>query len=181
MTNKILCIFATLRITTFDNTFYIGDKMKKKLENTTFLALELILEDGMSSSAAANIVGVTPETVEKWLDAYQKVQDEKLRSQEAELIATQKRIDELQKEIALHRALYDLIINHPDKDSEKKAKVYWEKMPDLLKRKIVTNAYCIDCGATIITDYVMQGDDEGITLYGKCGKCGKSMATSVDA
>jgi formate dehydrogenase maturation protein FdhE len=154
--------------------------MTKKLSEQQLLAIELILEDGMSALATADMVGETPETVEKWLADYHEEQDEKLRFQEAELIVMQKRIDELQEEIAIHRAMYDLIMDRPDPASEKQAKEYWAKMSDKLKHKIVTNAFCIDCGATIITDYVMQGGEEGIILYGKCGKCGKSMATSVE-
>jgi transposase-like protein len=154
--------------------------MPKKQNEKTLLAIELILEDGMSTSAAAEMVGETTETVEKWFSDYKEKQEEKLRKQEAHLIDMQKRIDDLQEEIAIHRAMYDLIMEHLDPDSEKQAKEHWAKMSDKLKHKIVTNAFCIDCGATIITDYVMQGNDDGITLYGKCGKCGNSMATSVE-
>jgi transposase-like protein len=154
--------------------------MTKKPKEQQLLAIELILEDGMSSSAAADMVGETPETVEKWLADYQDEQEEKLRQQEAEMIAMQKRIAELQENIAIHRATYDLIMDHPDLASEKLAKNHWNEMPEKVKNKIITNAFCVDCGATIITDYVMQGDKDGITLYGKCGKCGKSMASSVE-
>mgnify|MGYP003612225422 CR=1 FL=1 len=154
--------------------------MPNIMPETKLLAIELILEDGMSTSAAAEMVGETTETVEKWLSDYQDEQEEKLRFQEAELIAMQKRIDELQEEIAIHRAMYDLIMDRPNRESEKLAQMNWDKIPEKIRNKIITNAFCIDCGATIITDYVMQGNDEGITLYGKCGKCGKSMATSVE-
>jgi len=154
--------------------------MTKQSTEQQLLAIELILEDGMSTSAAADMVGETPDTVEKWLADYQKEQDEKLRSQEAELISTQKRIDELQEEIAIHRATYDLVMGHPDSASEKQAMKTWEEIPEKVRHKVITNAFCIDCGATIITEYVMQGNDDGITLYGKCGKCGKSMATSIE-
>lgn len=92
----------------------------------------------------------------------------------------QRRVAELQEEIAIHRATYELIMAYPDLASEKQAEEHWEKIPDKVQQKIITNAFCVDCGATIITDYVIQGDEEGITLYGKCGKCGKSMATSVE-
>lgn len=154
--------------------------MSRNPNDKTLLAIELILEDGMSTSAAADMVGEIPETVEKWLADYQQEQEEKLRLQEAELISMQKRIDELQDGIAIHRAMYDLIMDHPDLLSEKMAQRQWEKIPEKIRHKIVTNAFCVDCGATIITEYVMQGDEEGIALYGKCGKCGKSMATSVE-
>ena len=153
--------------------------MINKQADQKLLAIDLILDDGMSTSAAADMVGEPTETVEKWFADYQEAQEEKLRKQEAELIAMQKRIDEIQDEIKMHRALYELIIEHPNRESEKLAQKHWEKIPEKVRHKIITNAFCIDCGATIITDYVMQGDDEGITLYGKCGKCGKSMATSV--
>ena len=145
-----------------------------------FLAMELILEDGISVSATANMVGETTETVDKWLADYQQAQEDKLRKQEAELIEMKKHIAELQEEIAIHRATYDLIMDHPDLASEKLARKHWEKIPEKVRHKVITNAFCVDCGATIITDYVIQGDEEGITLYGKCGKCGKSMATSVE-
>jgi len=154
--------------------------MTKKKEDIKLLAIELILEDGMSPAATAEMVGETKETVEKWFADYQEAQEEKLRRQEAEMIAMQKRIDELQDEIRMHRALYELIMDHPNRESEKLAQRHWEKIPEKVKHKIITNAFCVDCGATIITDYVMQGNDDGITLYGKCGKCGKSMATSFE-
>ena len=153
--------------------------MLKKQDDKKLLAIELILEDGMSTSAAADMVGETTETVEKWLTDYQEAQEEKLRKQEAEMIAMQKRIDELQDEIRMHRAFYDFIMYHPNRESEKHAQKHWEKIPEKVRHKIITNAFCIGCGATIITDYVMQGDEDSITLYGKCGKCGKSMATSL--
>ena len=136
---------------------------KKNLEQKN-LAIELILEDGMSTSAAAEMVGETKETVEKWFADYQETQEEKLLMQEAELIAMQKRIDELQDEIRMHRALYELIMDHPNRESEKLAQKHWKKIPEKVKHKIITNAFCIDCGATIITDYVMQGNEGGITL-----------------
>lgn len=154
--------------------------MAQKPIEQKFLSIELILEDGMSPSAAAEMVGETTATVEKWFADYQEAQEEKLRKQEAEMIAMQKRIDELQDEIRMHRALYELIMDHPNRESEKLAQKHWEKIPEKVKHKIITNAFCIDCGATIITDYVMQGDEAGITLYGKCGKCGKIMATNAD-
>lgn len=154
--------------------------MPNKTNDKTLLAIELILEDGMSASAAADMVGETSETVEKWLADYQEEQEEKLRKQEAEMIAMQKRIDELQDEIRMHRAFYELIMGHPDRESEKLAQKHWGTIPEMVRHMIITNAFCVDCGATIITDYVMQGDKEGITLYGKCCKCGKSMATSVE-
>lgn len=154
--------------------------MTKRKTDKKYLAIELILEDGMSASAAAEMVGETHETVEKWFADYQEAQEEKLRKQEAEMIAMQKRIDELQDEIRMHRALYELIMDHPNRESEKLAQKHWEKIPEKVKHKLITNAFCVDCGATIITDYVMQGNEEGITLYGKCGKCGKSMATRVE-
>lgn len=152
----------------------------KELSEKTLLAIELILEDGMSASSAADMVGETTEIVEKWFADYQQEQEEKLRQQEAELIAMQKHIAELQEDIAIHRATYDLVMDHPDLASEKLASKHWDKIPEKVRHKIITNAFCVDCGATIITDYVMQGDEVGITLYGKCGKCGKSMATSVE-
>ncbi len=152
----------------------------KKISEKNLLAIELILEDGMSTSAAAEMVGENAETVEKWLADYEKEQEDKLLRQEAEMIAMQKRIDELQEDIWMHRAIYDLIIAHPDLASEKIAQKYWETIPEKVRHKIITNAFCVDCGATTLTNYVMQGDDEGITLYGKCGKCGKSMATSME-
>jgi transposase-like protein len=154
--------------------------MHKKQNHKAILAIELILEDGMSTSAAAETVGETTETVEKWLAAYQEEQEEKLRQQEAELIAMKKHIAERQEEIDIHRATYDLIMDHPDQASEKMAHKRWEQIPEKVQHKIITNAFCIECGATIITDYVLQGDKECTTLYGKCGKCGKSMATSVE-
>ncbi len=154
--------------------------MTKQPTEQKLLAIELILEDGMSTSAAADMVGETPETVEKWLADYEKEQEDKLRRQEAELITMQKRIDEIQEDIAIHRATYNLIMDHPDPKAEKAARKHWETIPEKVRHKIITNAFCVDCGATIITDYIMQGDEEGITLYGKCGKCGKSMATSVE-
>ena len=154
--------------------------MIKKQKYKTLLAIELILEDGMSSSAAAEMVGETTETVEKWLSDYQAEYEEKLRIQEADLIEKKKQLTDLQDEIRLRRALYDLIMNHPDRDAEIIASEHWRTIPEKIRHKITTNAYCIDCGATIITDYIMQGDEEGIVLYGKCGKCGKSMATSVE-
>jgi transposase-like protein len=150
--------------------------MTKKQLETKYLAIELILEDGMSTSAAAELVGEITETVENWLAEY----EEKLRIQEADLIDKNKHMAELQDEIRLRRALYDLVIDHPDRDAEKIASKNWETISDKIKHRIITNAYCIDCGATIITDYVIQGDEECIILYGKCCKCGKSMATSVD-
>ncbi len=154
--------------------------MTKKLKDKFLLAIELILEDGMSTSAAAEMVGEKSEMVEKWLSDYQGEQEEKLQRQEADLIEKKKRLAEVQDEIRLRRALYDLVMNHPDPEAEKIAQKYWNKIPDKTRNKVITNAFCVDCGATIITDYIMQGDEEGITLYGRCGKCGKSMATSVE-
>jgi transposase-like protein len=153
--------------------------MTKGQSDKKYLAIELILEDGMSISAAAEMIGETPEIVEKWLADCQAEYEEKLRAQEADLIEKKKQLTELQDEIRLRRALYDLIIDHPDRGAEMNARKHWENIPEKAKHRIITNAHCIDCGATIITDYVMQGDDEGIILYGKCCKCGKSMATSV--
>ena len=155
--------------------------MPQNLNDKTLLAIELILEDGMSPSAAAEMVGETTATVEKWMADYREEQEEKLRTQEADLLEKKKLLADIQDQIRMHRALYELIMDHPNRESEKLAQKHWEETPEKVKHKIVTNAFCIDCGATIITDYVMQGDEDGITLYGKCGKCGKSMATSVDA
>jgi len=142
-------------------------------------AIEYILEEGMDVSTAADMVGEKSETVNKWLADYQKEQDVKISQQETEFIEMHKRVQDSQEEIRMHRSTYELIMSHPDPAAEKVAKAGWEKLPDKLKHKVVTNADCVDCGATIITDYVMQGDVEGITLYGKCGKCGKSMSTRV--
>jgi transposase-like protein len=154
--------------------------MSKNMKDIYMLAIELILEDGMSISIAAEMVGETHETVEKWLADYQQKQEDKLRKQEADLIDIQRRVVETQEEITIHRATYDLIMDRPDLESEKLAKKNWEIIPEKIRHKIITNAFCVDCGATIITDYIMQGNEVGITLYGKCGKCGKSMATSVE-
>jgi len=107
--------------------------MPRKQFEQKLLAIELILEDGMSTSAAADMVGETSETVEKWLADYQDEQEKKLRFQEAELIDMQKRIDELQEKIAIHRAMYDLFRDHPDLASEKMAQKHWEKIPEKVK------------------------------------------------
>jgi len=155
--------------------------MTKKLSDIKYLAIELILEDGMCASAVAEIVGENPETVENWLSDYHQEQEEKLCQQETELIDMQKRMVELQEEHAIHRCTYDLILDHPDLESEKLANKHWEKIPEKVKHKIITNSFCVDCGATIITEYVMQGNEKGITFYGKCCKCGKSMATSFES
>lgn len=52
--------------------------MTKKQIDKTLLAIELILENGMSTFVAADLVGEAPETVEKWLADYQEEQEEKL-------------------------------------------------------------------------------------------------------
>jgi transposase-like protein len=121
-----------------------GDVDEKRQSHKKYLAIKLILEDGMSVSAAAEMVGEPPGTVGKWLADYLADQEEKLLAQEADLIEKKRQLAETQEEIRMRRALYDLVIDRPDPKAEKAAKKYWEAIPEKVRHKIITKAFCID-------------------------------------
>lgn len=64
--------------------------------------------------------------------------------------------------------------------SDIKALKKWSKIPDHVQEMIVNNVFCKTCGATTITEYSIVDDPCGITLQGKCAKCGGSVARYIE-
>lgn len=64
--------------------------------------------------------------------------------------------------------------------SDMKALKKWSKMPEDWKETLLNNIFCSNCKLTSIVDYAVVNDAHGIVLQGKCAKCGRSVARSVE-
>lgn len=56
----------------------------------------------------------------------------------------------------------------------------WAKLPKQLQKRLLSNAFCSNCGETEIVDYTLHNDEEGVLLKGKCKQCGKDVARLVE-
>lgn len=65
-------------------------------------------------------------------------------------------------------------------NTESKAAEKWNKLDKEIRRKIIENTFCSACGVTKIVDYSLHENKYGLTLKGRCDKCGKSVARSVE-
>lgn len=58
----------------------------------------------------------------------------------------------------------------------------WLNLSEEIKEKLINNVYCSVCGVTTIVDYTIDVHEEwnDILLKGKCKRCGKDVARSVE-
>ncbi len=56
----------------------------------------------------------------------------------------------------------------------------WNKISSDVKRMLLNSTYCPNCTVTTIIDYVVEGAEEGLSLEGKCIKCGQDVTKYVE-
>ncbi|MBM7096232.1 hypothetical protein JSY36_10730 [Bacillus sp. H-16] len=56
----------------------------------------------------------------------------------------------------------------------------WMKIPQDIRKKLLSNVFCSKCSETTIVDYDMKDDQYGILLEGKCKTCGKPVARLIE-
>ncbi|PHR54156.1 MAG: hypothetical protein COA44_13990 [Arcobacter sp.] len=64
---------------------------------------------------------------------------------------------------------------------EKKAMERFNKIPNDVKSKILSNVYCAKCKDTVkIIDFEATMDEDDLILKGKCGKCFGTVARLIE-
>lgn len=56
----------------------------------------------------------------------------------------------------------------------------WDALPEEIKESLINNVFCGTCGISSIVDYEVNNDAHGISLEGKCKKCGNDIARYVE-
>ena len=56
----------------------------------------------------------------------------------------------------------------------------WDALPNNEKLQILKSAYCSKCDLTTIVNYIIEENEFGIILKGKCKKCGKDILRLIE-
>jgi hypothetical protein len=56
----------------------------------------------------------------------------------------------------------------------------WYGIPQHIREKLEKNVFCVKCGETTITEYVVKPSGPDIVLEGKCIQCDGKVARVID-
>lgn len=56
----------------------------------------------------------------------------------------------------------------------------WARLSKDIQERFLRNVFCPTCGVTMIVEYSITNDDDGILLNGSCKKCGRNVARMVE-
>lgn len=56
----------------------------------------------------------------------------------------------------------------------------WKMIPEDVQKRLLSNAFCVNCGVTTIVEYGIHNDRFGLILKGYCKKCGEVAVRFVE-